>query len=62
MPYGMRYLARETLLSLRVSLLSMEDALLAHCTQSKFPDASDEIYATCIGRLVYYRYINPAIM
>ncbi|EDR12846.1 uncharacterized protein LACBIDRAFT_183224 [Laccaria bicolor S238N-H82] len=46
MPYGMRYLARETLLSLR----------------SKFPDASDEIYATCIGRLVYYRYINPAII
>ena len=30
--------------------------------QNKFPDASEEAYAACIGRLVYYRYINPAIM
>lgn len=46
MPYGMRYLARETLLHLR----------------DKFPGAAAEAYATCIGRLVYYRYINPAII
>lgn len=31
-------------------------------SQNKFPNASDEEYAACIGRLVYYRYINPAIM
>jgi len=46
MPYGMRYLARETLYHLR----------------ERFPDAPEEAYAACIGRLVYYRYINPAIM
>ncbi|THH19788.1 hypothetical protein EW146_g1464 [Bondarzewia mesenterica] len=46
MPYGMRFLARETLFALR----------------HKFPDASEEAYASCIGRLVFYRYINPAII
>ncbi|KAF7355360.1 Ras GTPase-activating-like protein rng2 [Mycena sanguinolenta] len=46
MPYNIRYLARETLMALR----------------EKYPDASDTLYAACIGRLVYYRYINPAIV
>ncbi|KAJ8086612.1 iqgap- protein [Marasmius tenuissimus] len=46
MPYSMRYLARETLRAAR----------------ERFPDASDEAYAACIGRIVYYRYINPAIV
>ncbi|EKM59178.1 uncharacterized protein PHACADRAFT_86001 [Phanerochaete carnosa HHB-10118-sp] len=46
MPYGMRYLARETLILLK----------------ERFPDAPDEVYAACVARLVYYRYINPAIM
>ncbi|KIY49170.1 hypothetical protein FISHEDRAFT_65237 [Fistulina hepatica ATCC 64428] len=46
MPYSMRYLARETLLNL----------------QERFPNASDEEYAICIGRLVFCRYINPAII
>ncbi|KAG6817391.1 hypothetical protein H0H87_009035 [Tephrocybe sp. NHM501043] len=46
MPYGMRYLARETLVHLR----------------ERFPDAPEEVYAACIGRLVYYRYLNPAII
>ncbi|KAF8076365.1 ras GTPase-activating protein [Lyophyllum atratum] len=46
MPYGMRFLARETLFHLR----------------ERFPDAPEEAYAACIGRLVYYRYINPAII
>ncbi len=27
-----------------------------------YPDAPDEVYAACIGRLVFYRYINPAIV
>jgi Ras GTPase-activating-like protein IQGAP2/3 len=30
--------------------------------QEKYPDAPDTLYAACIGRLVYYRYINPAIV
>ncbi|GJE84158.1 ras GTPase-activating protein [Phanerochaete sordida] len=46
MPYGMRYIARETLVALK----------------ERFPHASDEAYAACIARLVYYRYVNPAIM
>ncbi|EPQ59223.1 hypothetical protein GLOTRDRAFT_34245 [Gloeophyllum trabeum ATCC 11539] len=46
MPYAMRYLARETLASLK----------------EKFPDESDEVYAACVGRMVYYRFINPAII
>ncbi|KAF7288236.1 RAS GTPase-activating protein [Mycena chlorophos] len=46
MPYSTRYLARETLKALR----------------ERFPDAPDTLYAACIGRLVYYRCINPAIV
>ncbi|ETW84040.1 hypothetical protein HETIRDRAFT_381374 [Heterobasidion irregulare TC 32-1] len=46
MPYGIRFLAREML----------------HALQSKFPKATEDTCATCIGRLVYYRYINPAII
>lgn len=45
-PYGMRFIARETLASLR----------------ERFPDARDTAYAACIARLVYYRYLNPAII
>ncbi|KAF7332186.1 RAS GTPase-activating protein [Mycena kentingensis (nom. inval.)] len=46
MPYSTRYLARETLAALR----------------ERFPDAPEALYAACIGRLVYYRCINPAIV
>ncbi|KAJ7781245.1 ras GTPase-activating protein [Mycena metata] len=46
MPYSIRYLARETLMALR----------------EKYPEAPDTLLAACIGRLVYYRYINPAIV
>jgi Ras GTPase-activating-like protein IQGAP2/3 len=46
MPYSVRFLARETLLYLK----------------EKFPGAPDEAYSACIGRLVYYRYLNPAIL
>ncbi|KAF9451707.1 ras GTPase-activating protein [Macrolepiota fuliginosa MF-IS2] len=46
MPFSMRYLARETLLALR----------------ERFPKGTDEQYAACIGRLVYYRYLYPIIM
>ena len=30
--------------------------------QTKFPDQPEEVYAAAIGRLIYYRYINPAIV
>ncbi|KAF5393827.1 hypothetical protein D9757_000036 [Collybiopsis confluens] len=46
MPFSMRYLARETLA----------------CVRERFPDAPEEAYAASVGRLVYYRYINPAIV
>ncbi|RPD67315.1 hypothetical protein L226DRAFT_452633 [Lentinus tigrinus ALCF2SS1-7] len=46
MPYGMRYMARETL----------------GAVKTKFPEAPVEACAACVARLVYYRYINPAII
>ncbi|KAG2152223.1 ras GTPase-activating protein [Suillus cothurnatus] len=46
MPYSVRFMARETFIQLK----------------EKFPGAPDEVYAACIGRLVYYRYLNPAIL
>ncbi|KAI0254740.1 hypothetical protein BJV78DRAFT_1120741 [Lactifluus subvellereus] len=46
MPYGIRYLARETLMAIK----------------NKFPDAPDDACAASIGRLVFYRYFNPAII
>lgn len=45
-PYGMRFIARETLASLR----------------EQFPGAHDTAYAACIARSFYYRYLNPAII
>ncbi|KAH7344769.1 hypothetical protein B0J17DRAFT_607929 [Rhizoctonia solani] len=46
MPYAMRLLAREILAALR----------------SRFPDEQESAYAVALGRLIYYRYINPAII
>ncbi|TFY63402.1 hypothetical protein EVJ58_g3276 [Rhodofomes roseus] len=46
MPYGVRFMARETL----------------NVVKSKFPDAPADLHAACIARLVYYRYLNPAII
>ncbi|TCD70814.1 hypothetical protein EIP91_001504 [Steccherinum ochraceum] len=46
MPFAIRFLARETLAALR----------------QKFPDSPNEVYATCIARLIFYRFINPAII
>jgi len=46
MPYSVRFMAHEMLLSLK----------------EHFPGAPDDAYAACIGRLVYYRYLNPAIL
>ncbi|KAJ1673392.1 iqgap- protein, partial [Spiromyces aspiralis] len=46
MPYGIRYIARE----LRRSLTS------------KFPNEPEDTVMKVVGHLVYYRYINPAIV
>ncbi|CUA76921.1 Ras GTPase-activating-like protein rng2 [Rhizoctonia solani] len=46
MPYAMRLLAREILAGLR----------------SRFPNEQESSYAIALGRLIYYRYINPAII
>ncbi|KEP55797.1 IQ and RasGAP domain protein [Rhizoctonia solani 123E] len=46
MPYAMRLLAREILAALR----------------SRFPNEQESFYAIALGRLIYYRYINPAII
>ncbi|EJD53517.1 hypothetical protein AURDEDRAFT_52863 [Auricularia subglabra TFB-10046 SS5] len=46
MPYGMRCLARETL----------------HAVKQIFPNETEETHAAFIGRLIYYRYIHPAII
>lgn len=63
MPYGIRYLARETLLALKVSpYVAQPGEFPDNVLQAKYPDAPEEVYASCISRLVYYRYINPAIM
>lgn len=62
MPYNIRYLARETLIALRVSFSIPTSFFSLFSLQEKYPDAPDTLYAACIGRLVYYRYINPAIV
>ncbi|KAH9482628.1 Ras GTPase-activating-like protein rng2 [Psilocybe cubensis] len=46
MPYCMRFLARETILNLK----------------EKFPGLPEEVYGACVARLVFYRYINPALI
>ncbi|KAJ2370312.1 iqgap- protein [Coemansia sp. RSA 2610] len=46
MPYGMRYIARE----------------LRRALAAKFPDEPEAQVMKVVGHLVYYRYINPAIV
>uniref|UniRef100_A0A672FMI2 IQ motif containing GTPase activating protein 3 n=1 Tax=Salarias fasciatus TaxID=181472 RepID=A0A672FMI2_SALFA len=46
LPYGLRYMAK-----------TLRDAL-----QTKFPDASEDELYKIVGNLVYYRYMNPAIV
>ncbi|KAJ2503069.1 iqgap- protein, partial [Coemansia sp. RSA 1972] len=46
MPYGMRYIARE----------------LRRALTAKFPDEPEAQVMKVVGHLVYYRYINPAIV
>ncbi|KAL9937212.1 hypothetical protein V8E36_003621 [Tilletia maclaganii] len=46
MPYGIRYIARETFRAL----------------QTKFPNEPETALIKVVGHLVYYRYLNPAIV
>ncbi|KAJ1021126.1 hypothetical protein NDA16_003912 [Ustilago loliicola] len=46
MPYGVRYIARE----------------LFRALQSKFPSEPEDALIKVVGHLVYYRYLNPAIV
>ncbi|KAG8913135.1 hypothetical protein FRC00_002969, partial [Tulasnella sp. 408] len=46
MPYGMRCIARELLLALRI----------------KFPNEPEEVHAIALGQIIYYRFLNPAIV
>jgi Ras GTPase-activating-like protein IQGAP2/3 len=63
MPFSMRYLARETLLALKVSTLDIPFMNANDkASQERFPNGTEGEYAACIGRLVYYRYIYPIIM
>ena len=60
MPYNMRYLIRETLICLQVrSLVAHLNSALTR-PKLKFPDAPRETHALCVGKLIYYHYINPA--
>ncbi|XP_033978261.1 LOW QUALITY PROTEIN: ras GTPase-activating-like protein IQGAP2 [Trematomus bernacchii] len=45
-PYGMRYIAK----------------VLKNSLHEKFPDASEDELLKIIGNLLYYRYMNPAIV
>ncbi|KIJ56777.1 hypothetical protein M422DRAFT_72916 [Sphaerobolus stellatus SS14] len=46
MPYGMQCIAKEILGELK----------------AKYPSATEEQYAACLGRVIFYRFINPAIV
>ncbi|XP_061409785.1 ras GTPase-activating-like protein IQGAP1 isoform X1 [Lethenteron reissneri] len=45
-PYGMRYIAK----------------VLKNSLREKFPDATDDELLKIVGNLLYYRYMNPAIV
>uniref|UniRef100_A0A3Q3XK56 Uncharacterized protein n=1 Tax=Mola mola TaxID=94237 RepID=A0A3Q3XK56_MOLML len=45
-PYGMRYIAK----------------VLKNSLHAKFPDASEDELTKIVGNLLYYRYMNPAIV
>ncbi|KAF9123131.1 hypothetical protein BGW39_009238 [Mortierella sp. 14UC] len=46
MPYGIRYIAKE----------------VGNALRSKFPQESEENITKAVGNLIYYRYLNPAIV
>ncbi|KAF9140975.1 hypothetical protein BGX30_005666 [Mortierella sp. GBA39] len=46
MPYGIRYIAKE----------------VGNALRSKFPHESEESITKAVGNLIYYRYLNPAIV
>ncbi|KAG0317640.1 hypothetical protein BGZ99_006182 [Dissophora globulifera] len=46
MPYGIRYIAKE----------------VGNALRSKFPNEPEENITKAVGNLIYYRYLNPAIV
>ncbi|KAF9941677.1 hypothetical protein BGZ67_004251 [Mortierella alpina] len=46
MPYGIRYIAKE----------------VGNALRSKFPQESEDNISKAVGNLIYYRYLNPAIV
>ncbi|KZO93170.1 hypothetical protein CALVIDRAFT_486222 [Calocera viscosa TUFC12733] len=50
MPHGIRSIARDFLAAIKA------------CIQVKFPDQADDVYAAAVGRLLYLRFIHPAIV
>ncbi|KAF9110510.1 hypothetical protein BGX27_006237 [Mortierella sp. AM989] len=46
MPYGIRYIAKE----------------VGNALRSKFPEEPEENITKAVGNLIYYRYLNPAIV
>ena len=68
LPYALRWITREMLLSLRVrAALSSLDVIiwsktLTFCLQRRFPDIPDETAALALGRFIFLRVIKPAIL
>lgn len=58
----MRFLARETLAALKVRGLIPTVLLKLMPFKAKHPNHTDEEYAIPLARLLFYRYINPAIV
>lgn len=64
MPYAMRCIARELLLALRVGPFArLASRSVSHNpVQVKFPSEPEEVHAVAIGQVIYYRFLNPAIV
>lgn len=68
MPFCIRWIAREILQSLRVSvclfLLPFSSAAddESFCQQRRFPEITDEMAALVLGRFIFLRVIKPAIL
>src|ERR1700761_415782 len=62
MPYGMRYIASETLAALRVRIVQSMLPVSSISWQVKFPHETPEKLAASVGRLIYYHFINTAIV
>ena len=68
LPYALRWITREMLLSLRVRRTGSSSApvreliISLHRSQRRFPDISDATAALVLGRFIFLRVIKPAIL